>query len=179
MLTPWKKIYDQSRQHIKKQRHYFAGKSPSSQRYGFSSSHVWTWELDLKESWAPKNWCYWTVVLEKTLESPLDCKEIKLVYPEGNHSWIFIGRTDADAEAPILWPPDAKNWSLEKPVMLGKTEGRRRAQQRMRWLDGINNLMDISLSKQWGVGDGQGSLVCRHPLCLKELDTTEWLNFQL
>ena len=99
---------------LKKQRHYFANKSPSSQSYGFSSSHVWMWELEYKESWTLKNWCFWTVVLEKTLESPLDCKEIQLVYPKGNQSWIFIGRTDAEAETPILWPPDAKNWLLGK-----------------------------------------------------------------
>ena len=93
-LAPWKKSYDQPRQHIKKQRHYFTNKGPSSQRYGFSSGQVWMWELDYKESCAPKNWCFWTVMLEKTLESPLDCKEIKLVNPKGNQSWIFIGRTD-------------------------------------------------------------------------------------
>ena len=102
MLAPWKKSYDKPRQYIKKQRHYFADKGLSSQSYGFSSSRVWMWELDHKESWAPKNWCFWIVVLEKTLESPLDCKEIKTVHPKGDPSWIFIGRTDAEAEAPIL-----------------------------------------------------------------------------
>ena len=108
-LTPWKKDYDQPRQHIKKQRHYLANKGPPSQGYGFSSGHVWMWELDDKESWAPKNWCFWTVVLEKTLESLLDCKEIQLVHPKVNQSWIFIGRTDVEAGTPILWPPDAKS----------------------------------------------------------------------
>ena len=98
-----------SRQHIKKQGHYFADKGPSSQSYGFSSGCVWMWELDYKESWVLKNLCFWTVVLEKTLESPLDCKEIQPVHPKGNQSWIFIGRTDADAETPILWLPDVKN----------------------------------------------------------------------
>ena len=112
--------YDQTRQHIKKQRHYFADKGPSSQRYGFSSSHVWMWELDYKESWALKNWYFWTVVLEKTLESPSDCKEIQPVNPKGNQSWIFIGRTDAEAEIPILWPPDAKNWLTGKDPDSGK-----------------------------------------------------------
>ena len=112
MLTPWKESYDQPKQYIKKQRHYFANKCPSSQIYGFSSSHVWIWELDYKESWASKNWCFWTVVLEKTLESPLDCKEIQPVHPKGNQSWIFIVRTGADAETPILWPPDAKSWLI-------------------------------------------------------------------
>ena len=121
-LQPWnwktlasrKKSYDQPRQHIKKQRCYFANKGPSSQSYGFSSSHVWMWELDCKESWVPKNWCFWTVVLEKNSESPLDCKEIQPVHPKGNQSWIYIGRTDTKAETPILWPPDAKTWLIWK-----------------------------------------------------------------
>ena len=104
------------------------------------------WELDYKESWAPKNWCFWTVVLEKTLESPLDCKEIQTVHPKGDQSWMFIGRTDVEAETPILWPPDVKNW-LKKTLMLGKIEGRRRGQERMRWLDGITDSMNMSLSK--------------------------------
>ena len=102
-------------------------------------SHVWMWELDYKESWTPKNWCFWTVALEKTLESPLDCKEIQPVHPKGNQSWIFIGRTDAEAETPVIW-------SL-KTRMLGKIEGRRRGRQRMRWLDDIIDGMDMSLSK--------------------------------
>ena len=107
-------ILNQPRQHIKKQRHYFANKSPSSQSFGFSMSHVWMWELDYKESWAPKSWCFWTVVLEKTLESSLDCKEIKPVNPKGNQSWIFIWRTDPEAETPALWPPNVKNWLIWK-----------------------------------------------------------------
>ena len=117
MLAPWKKNYDydQLRQHIKKQRHYFANKGLSSQGYGFSSSHVWMWELDYKESWALKNWCFWTVVLEKTLESPLDCKEIQPVHPKRDQSWVFIGRTDVEAETPILWPPAMKNWLTARP----------------------------------------------------------------
>ena len=94
--------------------------SPSSQSYGFSSSHVWMWELDYKESWALKNWCFWTVVLERTLESPLDCKEIQPVHPKGNQSWIFMGRTDGEAETPIFWPPDAKNWLIWKDLDVGK-----------------------------------------------------------
>ena len=100
--------------------HYFADKGPSSQSYGFSSSHVWMWELDYKESWPPKNWCFWTLVLEKTLESPLDCKEIQPVHPKGNQSWIFIGRTDVEAETPILWPPDKKTWLIWKDPDAGK-----------------------------------------------------------
>ena len=106
MLTPWKESYNQPRKHIKKQRHYFANKGLSSQSYGFSSSPVWMWELDHKESWASKNWCFWTVVLEKTLESPLDCKEIQPIHPKGDQTWIFIGRTDVEAETSVLWPPE-------------------------------------------------------------------------
>ena len=146
MLTPWKKSYDQSRQHIRKQRHYFANKGPSSQSYGFSSSHIWMWELVYKESWAPKNWYFWTVVLEKTLDSPLESKEIQPVPSKGNQSWIFIGRTDTEAETPILWPPDVKNWPIRKDPAAGKDEGRRRrGWQRMRWLDGITDSMVMSL----------------------------------
>ena len=118
MLAPWKKNYDQHRQHFKKQRHYFTNKGQSSQRYGFSGSHVWMWELDCKESWALKDWCFRTLVLEKTPESPLDCKEIKLLNHKRNHCWIFIGRTDACA--PILWPPDVKNWLIWKDPYAGK-----------------------------------------------------------
>ena len=129
-------------------RYYFANKGPSSQSYGFSSGHVWMWELDHKESWAPKSWCFWTVVLEKTLESPLDCKEIKPVHPKGNQSWMFIGRTDAEAETPIVWHLMLRADSFEKTLMLGKSEGgMRRGWQRMRWLDGITNLMNMSLNK--------------------------------
>ena len=136
----WKKIYDQPRQHMKKQRHYFANKGLSSQSYGFSSSSVWIWELDYKESWAPKNWRFGTVVLEKTLESPLDWKEVQPVHSE-DQPWDFFGRNDAKAETPVLW-------SLEKALMLGVTGGRRRrGQQRMRWLDGITDSMDMSLSE--------------------------------
>ena len=109
-----------SGQHIKKQRHYFASKGPSSQSYGFSSSHAWMWELDYKESWAPKNWCFWTVVWEKTLESPLDFKEIQPVHPKGNQSWIYTGRTDAESATLVLWPPDVRNWLLWKDPNAGK-----------------------------------------------------------
>ena len=116
----WKKIYDQPRQHIKKQRHHFADKGRSSQSYGFSSSHIWMWELDYKESWALKNWCFWTVVLEKTLESPLHCKEIQAVHPKGDQSWVFIGRTDVEAETPIFWPCHAKKWLIWKDPDAGK-----------------------------------------------------------
>ena len=128
---------------VQLRRHYFVNKNPSSQGYGFSSSHVWMWELDYKESWAPKNWCFWTVVLKKTLESPLDCKEIQQVHPKGDQSWLFTGRTDVEAKTPIIghlmWRAD----SFQKTLMLGKIEGRRRrGQQRMRWLDGITDSKD-------------------------------------
>ena len=143
-----KENYGQPRPHIKKQRHYFANKGPSSQGYGFSSAHVWMWELDCKESWALKNWCFWTVVLEKTLERPLDCKEIQPVHPKGDQSWVFIGRTDAEAETPILWPPYAKSWLIGKDPDAGKVWGRRRmGWQRMRWLGGITDSMDMSLGE--------------------------------
>ena len=132
---------------ILKSRHYFTDKGSYSQSYGFSSGHVWMWELAHKESWAPNNWCFWTVVLEKT-ESPLDCKRIQLVNPKGNQSWIFIRRTDIEAETPVLWPPDAKNWLIWKDPDAGKIEGRkRRVWQRMRWLGGITGQMDMSLSQ--------------------------------
>ena len=120
MLTPWEKSYDQPRQHINKQRRYFANKGPSSQGHGFSCGHVWMWELDCDESWALKNWCFWTVVLGKTLESPLDSKDIQTVNPKGNQFWIFIGRTDAKPETPLLWPPDVKNWLNWKDPDAGK-----------------------------------------------------------
>ena len=125
----FKESYDQSRQHIKKQRHYFGNKGLSSQTYGFSSSHVWMWELDHKESWALKDWCFWTVVLEKTLESPLDCKEIKAVNPKENQSWIFIGRTDAEAETPMLWPWEGlthwkRPWCWERLRAEGERDNR-------------------------------------------------------
>ena len=120
MLTPYKESYDQPRQHIKKQRPYFAKKGPSSQGYGFSSSHVWMSELDYKESWALKNWRFWIGVLQKTLETPLDCKEIQQVHPKGDQSWVFIGRTDAEAETPILWPHHAKSWLIGKDPDAGR-----------------------------------------------------------
>ena len=164
--------YDQPRQHIKKQRHYFVNKGLSSQGYGFSSSHLWVWELDYKESWAPKNWCFWTVVLEKFLESPLDWKEFQSVNPKGNQSWIFIGRTNAEAETLILWHLMGRTDLLEKSLMLGKIEGRRRrGWQRMRWhhqLDGY----------EFEFVMGQGGLVCCIPWGRKELDMSEPLNWK-
>ena len=120
----------------------------SSQSYGFSSSHVWMWELDCKESWALKNWCFWTVVLEKTLESPLDCKEIQPVHPKEDQSWVFIGGTDVEPETPVLWPPDVESWLIGKDPDAGKDWGQEeKGRQRMRWLDGITDTMDIGLGR--------------------------------
>ena len=163
MLAPWKKSYDQPRQCIKKRRHYFSMKGLSSQSYGFSSGHVWMWELDYKESWALKNWCFWTVVLKNTLDSPLDCKEIKPVSPKGNQFWFVIGRTDAEGEIPILWPPDAKNWLIAKDPDAGKDRRQEKGttEDEMvgwhHWLDGHEFEQDR------GVGDGQGNPVCCSP----------------
>ena len=152
MLTPWKESYDQFRYHIKKQRHYFANKGLSSQGYGFSSGHVWMWELDCEENWAMNNWCFWTVVLEKTLESPLNCKEIQPVHPKWDQPWVFIGRTDAEAETPILWSPDAKSWLIGKDPDAGRDWGQEeKGWQRKGCLDGITDSMDVSMSmsKLW------------------------------
>ena len=156
MLVLWKKSYDQPRQHIKNQRQYFANKGPSSQSHGFSSSHIWMWELEYKESWVPKNWCFWTVVSKKTLENCLDWKEIQAGHPKGDQSWIFIGRTDVETETPKLMPPDVKNWLVWKdhdPWKIGG--GRTRGRQRMRLLDGITDSMDrvwASSGSWWRTG---------------------------
>ena len=149
--------YDQPRQHNKKQRHYFTNKGLSSQSYGFSSSHVWMWDLDHKESWAPKNCCFWIVVLEKILESPLDCKDIQPVHPKGDQSWVFIGRTDAEAETPILWPTDAKNWLIEKDPDAGKDWRREKGTTEDEMVDGIMDSMDMSLSKLWALVMDRGA----------------------
>ena len=161
---------------LKSKRHYFADKDLSSQSYGFFSSHVWMWELDHKESWAPKNWYFWTVVLEKTLESPLDCK-IKPVNPKGNLSLIFIGRTDDEAEAPILWLPDAKNWLIGKTLMTGKIEGRGNGMTEDEMVGWHRRLDGHEFEQALGVGNGQGSLVCCSTWGCKESDTTEILNW--
>ena len=164
--------YDEPRQHIKKQRHYFASKGPSSQGYGFSSSHVWMWELDHKESWAP-NWCFWTVEFEKTLESCLDSKETKPVHPKGTQSWIFIGRTDAKAETPILWPSDEKNQLIGKDSDAGKVWRQEKGMTEDEMV-GWHHLLDgHKLEQAPRVGGGQGSLVCCSPWGCKELDMTE------
>ena len=173
MLAPWKKSYYKHRQHIQKQKYYFTNKGLYSQSYGFSSSHVWMWELDHKEGWALKNQCFWTVVLEKTLESPLDCKEIKPVNPKGNKPWIFIGKTDVEAETPILWPPDVKNWLTGKDPDAGKDcrqEEKGTTEEEMvgwhHWLNGHE------FEQAPGVGDGQGSLEFCSPWGCNESNTT-------
>ena len=154
----------QPRQHVKKQRHYFAKKGLSSQSYGFSSSHAWMWELDHKESWVPKNWCFLTTVLEKTLEGPLDCKESQPVHHKGNQSWIFIGRTDADAETPALWPPDAKNWLRGKDPDAGKDWGQEETGTTEDEMVGCHHQLDgHEFEETPEVGDGQGSPACCSP----------------
>ena len=174
----WNKTYDQPREHVRKQRHYFASIGPTSQSCGFSSSYVWMWELDHKESWAPKNCCFLTVLLEKIPESLLNCKEIQSVNPKGNQSCIFIGRADAEAEPPILWPPDVKNWLIWKDTNAGidwRWEEKGTTEDEMvgwdHWLDGHE------FEQAPRVDDGQGSLVCFSPWGHKESDTTEWLNW--
>ena len=178
MLTPWKESYDQPRYHIKKQRYYFASKGPSSQGYGFSSSHVWRWELDYKESLAVKTWCFWTGVLEKTLESSLDCKEIRAVNPKWNQPWIFIERTNVEAETPILWPPDVKNWLLGKDPDAGRDWGQEEKRTTEDEMAGWHHWLD-ECESEWtpGVGDGQGGLACCDSWGRKESDTTERLNW--
>ena len=173
MLTLWKENYDQPRLHIKKQRHYFANKGPSSQSYSFSSSHVWMWELDYKESWVLKNWCFQTVVLEKALESSLDCKESKPVHPKGNKSSIFIGKTDAEAETPMLWPPDVKNWLFGKDPDAGKDWRREKGTTEDEMVGWHHRLDGHEFEQALEVGAGQGSLASCSPWGHKESDMTE------
>ena len=171
MIATWKKSCDLPRQLIKKKRHYFADECPSGQSYGFSSSHVWIWELDRKESWAPKNWSCWTVVLQKTLESPLDCREVKPVNPKGNQSWIFTGRIDN--EALIFQSSDVKSW-LRKESDTGKDwrlEEKGTTEDEMVWWH--HQLNGREFEQALGVGDGPGSLVCCSQWGCKELDT-DW-----
>ena len=149
----------------------------NSQSYGFSSSHIWMWELNHKESWVPKNWWFWMTVLEKTLESPLNCKAIQPVNPKGNRSWIFIGKTDAKAEAPVLWPPNAKNWLIGKDPYAGKDWRQEKGTTEDEMIGWHYQLSGHDFELAPGVGDGQGSLVCCSPWGWKESDTTGWLNW--
>ena len=185
MLAPWKKSYDQPRQHIKKQRHYFCGKGPHSQSYVFSSSHTWMWKSDFIESWAPKNWCFWTVILEKTLKSPLDCKDIQPVHPKGDQSWEFTGRTDAEAEGTIFWPPDEKNWLIWKDPDAGK-DWRREEKGTTGWDGWMASLTQrtwvwVSSESWWWIGkpgvlQTMGSQRVRHYWVTELID---WLNTAL
>ena len=164
MLAPWKKSYDKPRQHIKKQRHYFSDKGPKSQSHGFPSSHVWMWELNYKEGWVPKNWCFWTVVLEKAFESPLDCKEFKPFNTKGNQPWIFFGKTDVEAESPVLWPPETKGQLIRKDPDVGKDwiqEAKGMTEDEMvGWCHQLNG---HEFDQAPGDGEGQGNLACCHP----------------
>ena len=157
---------------MKKQRHYSANKGPFSQSFDFSSSHVWMWELDHNENWVLKNWCFWTVVLEKSLESPLDSKEIQPVHPKGNQSWIFIGRTDAEAESPVLWPPVAKNWLIRKDPDAGKDWRQEKGTTEDEMVGRHHRLNGHGFGWIPGIGDGQGGLACCDSWGRKESDMT-------
>ena len=172
MLASWKKSYHKPRQYVKKQRHHFADKSLYSSSYGFSSSHVWMWEVDHKEGWVLKNWCFWTGIGEDS------CKEINPVNPKGYQSWIFIGRTEPEAEAPILWPPDVKSWLFRKDPDAEKDwrqeEKGPTEDEMVGWHHQLNG---HEFKQALGVGDRQGSLACCSPWGRKELDTIEQLNW--
>ena len=174
-----RKFY-QPRQHIKKQRHYFVSKGPSSESYSFSSGLVWMWELDYKERWAPKNWWFWTVVLEKTLESPLDCMEIQPVHPKGNQSWVFIRMTDVEAETPILWSPDAKSWLIWEDPDAGNDWGQEEKgtteDEMVGWCHWLNG-------REFGwtpaVGDGQGGLAAIHGVAKSQTRLSDWTVLEI
>ena len=163
--------------YIKNQRHYFANKDPSSQSYGFSWGHVWMWELDCKEGWVPKNWFFWTVVLEKILERPLDCKEIQPVHPKGDQSWLFTGRSDVEAETPTLWPPQAKSWLIGKDPDAGRNWGQEKGITEDEMAGWHHRLDGHEFWWTPGVGDGQGSLACFDSWDCKDSDTTKRLNW--
>ena len=169
MLAPWKKSYDKPRRHTKEQRYHFANKGPNSQ----PSNHVQMWQLDHKENWALKNWCFWTVVLEKTLESLLDCKEIKPVNPKGNQLWIFTGRTDAEAETPILWLPDAKSQLTGKAPDAGEDWEQEETGVTEDEMVGWHHWLNGHEFEQTPENhEGRGSLVCCSPCDCKESDMT-------
>ena len=174
MLSPWEKSYDQTKQLFKSRE--IINKVPSCQSYGFSSTHVWMWELDYKESWTPKNWCFWTVVLKKTFESLLDFKEMQSVHPKGNQSWIFTGRADATSETPILWPPYAKSWLIGKNSDAGRDWGQEEKGTTEERMAGWHHRLD-GREFEWTlrVGDWQEGLVCCDSWGRKESDTTERL----
>ena len=173
MLTPWKDSYDQLDSILKSKDITLPGKGPSSQGYGFSSGHLWMWEWDCEESWALKNWYFWTVVLEKTLESPLDCKKSQPVHSEGDKPWDFFGRNDAKAETPVLWPPHAKIWLIGKGSDAGRDWGQEEKGMTEDEMAGWHHRLNGRESK-WtpGVGDGQGGLACCDSWGLRESDTT-------
>ena len=176
MLPPWRKSYDKPRQQIKKHRHHFVNKGPYNQSHGFSSSHIWMWELDHKVGWMPKNSRFWIAVLEKTLESHLDCKEIKPINPKENQPWIFIERTDDEAEAPIFWPPNAKSWLIGKDPGAGKDWRREKwvtEDKMVGWHHGLNRHKSEQTP---GDSEGQGSVVCCSTWGWKESDITKWHN---
>ena len=185
MLTPWKESYDQPRQHIKNLRHYFVNKGPSSQGYGFPIGHVWMWELDCEEGWVPKNWCFWTVVLEKTLESPLDCKEIQPVHSEWDQPWMFFGRNDAEGETPVLWPPHWKSWLIGKDSDAGRDRGQEEKGTTEDEMAGWHHLLD-GRESEWtpAVGDGQGGFECcdswvaKSQTWLSDWTELNWLKYQ-
>ena len=164
---------------IFQQRHYFANKGLSSQGYSFSSGHVWMWDLDCEESWAPKNWCFWTVVSENTLESPLDCRATQPVHSEGDQSWVFFGRTDAKAETLVLWPPHVKSWLTGKDSDAGRDWGQEEKGTTEDEMAGWYHRLD-GREFEWtpGVGDGKGGLACCNSWCRKESDMPERLNWK-
>ena len=178
MFAPWKNSYEKPGWLIKNQIHHFVDKGPYSQSYGFSSSHVWMWELDHRKSWALKNWCFWTVVLEKTLESPLDCKEMKPLNPKGNQPWMFTGRTNAELKLKLQYFGHLMQRanSLEKTLILCRQEEKGMTEDETvgchHWLNGHE------FEQALGVGDGQGSLACCSPWGHKESDTTKWLKWR-
>ena len=171
MPTPWKKSYDKPRQHIKKQRHHFADKGPSSQSYGFFSSHIRMWELGHKEGWMPKNWCFQIVVLEKTLESSLDNKGIKPVHPKGNQPWILTRRTDAEVETPILWLSDVKLQFIGKDCDVGNDWGQEKGAIEDEMIGWYHWLSGYESEQTPGDSEGQGNLACCSPWGHKESDT--------